>query len=448
MKKIEKVSIADISFTLDDDAYVSLKQYLETLHVLYDRDPDGGEIIADIEARIAELILNEQVYTKVVTKRLIDSIIAQLGTPEEIGDDVFEPSPANVQNQDPTIPRRLYRSFEGKIFGGICSGMAQYWNVNVVWLRLLFLSPIIMFVLCLPFRWHIATEFRDFLMGCMWVFAVLYVVLWMAIPMAKTPRQRLEARGKKITPSTIRQNLQEGAKTPSTKKAASVFAEILAVLGRILLFFIKFVVAVVGFSFVIAAVAMLIGMFALPFIPGAMPSVSVFGWDLLSNADISTIPLMLFAELVLFCVMIPFFVVGMALLSLVFNWKLGRLFYWILLGVWFVAAISCTVLAAANARFLKDTLRGEVSKRGAVTEWLDKRNIDGDRREILMEFLEEEDNGANEISINITGDSIVVSSWRNQSADSTAVENGTELRRRIVIKSERKDRKKMKEANM
>ncbi len=349
MKKIEKVSIADISFTLDNDAYVSLRQYLDSLHSYYDKDPDGSEIIADIEARIAELILNEQVYTKIVSKQLIDSIIAQLGTPEEIEEQADERTDGYAPLPDPSIPRRLYRNREGRILGGVCSGMAHFWDISVAWIRLAFLAPMILFILAAPFHWHWV---KDFALGWSWVFIVIYVVLWFAIPMAKTPRQKLESRGEKITPSSIRQNLQEGARTPSGKKAASVVAEILAVVGRVLLFFIKLVVAVIGFSFVIAAFSILIGIIVGAFNPATIGIVTAT-----SLAGLTILTPLVFALLLMFCIMIPLFVVGVALLSMVFSWKPGKVFYGVLLGIWLLAMIFCSVVIANNARYLRDELR-------------------------------------------------------------------------------------------
>ncbi len=429
MKKIEKVSIADISFTLDSDAYVSLKQYLDALHNYYDKDPDGSEIIADIEARIAELILNEQIYTKIVSKSLIDSITAQLGTPEEIEEQADEqPAGGYAPLPDPTIPRRLYRNREGRILGGVCSGMAHFWDVNVAWIRLAFLSPMILFILTAPFDWH---HVRNFTLGWSWVFIVIYVVLWFALPMAKTPRQKLESRGEKITPSSIRQNLQEGAKTPSGKKAASVMAEILAVVGRVLLFFIKLVLAVIGFTFIIASLSALVAMIIAIFNPAALGLTAVFA--LITGLTILS-PLML-ALLVMFCMTIPFFVVGTALLSLVFSWKPGRIFYWVLLGIWLFAMVFCSIVVVSNARYLREQIRN----RGGVIEWFYEKNIDDNKRGIFRDFLEEEDNGLNNITITVAKDSIEVVSWRDHTGDSTYVSTDGVLKynRRIVIRDEK-----------
>lgn len=429
MKKIEKVSIADISFTLDNDAYASLRKYLGSLHDYYDSDPDGGEIIADIEARIAELILNEQIYTKIVSKRLIESIITQLGTPQEMDDDeAAQRRAAGISQPEHSIPRRLYRSREGKIFGGVCSGMAQFWNVNVTWIRLLFLAPLILFFFVAPFRWD---GLRDFLLGCSWGFLIIYIVLWMAIPMARTPRQKLESRGEKITPSSIRQNLQENAKTPSAKKAASVIAEMLAVVGRIILFFIKLFVAIIGFALLLSALVILFAIIVAlvnPATVGAAALSVLSGMSILSPT--------LFIILVLFCIMIPLWLVGTALLGLVFNRKPGTVFYAILLGVWLLAMVFCAVVAASNARVLRDGFRHdptELFESGRNTVKDTGKISDEDE---LRDFLRREDNGMNTIEINAIGDSVEVVAWRDHTADSTYVSTDGVLkyRSRIVLK--------------
>jgi phage shock protein PspC (stress-responsive transcriptional regulator) len=369
MKKVEKVSIAEISFTLDSDAYVSLKQYLDSLHDYYDKDPDGREITRDIEARIAELILERQVYTKVVSLPLIDTIIAQLGTPRQFDDDAPEGA-ANAgfsgtgagagagYPSDGSIPRRLHRSHEGQIFGGVCSGIARYFDINVAWVRLAFLLPLLFRIAIAPFHWWWGGNFFG---GWSWVLFVTYIVLWIALPMARTPRQKLEARGEKITPESIRQNLQGAVNTPEGRKAASVAAELVTVLGRVMLFFVKFVAAVVGFSLLFAAIGMLICMMAVLFdpvsislIPGETILTVLEGMRMLS-------PLM-FVELVLLCVMLPLMVIGMALLSFTFGWKLGRIFYSVTLGAWGVAIILAGIVSASNARFFHNELPDRVEQ--------------------------------------------------------------------------------------
>lgn len=418
MKKVEKVSIAEISFTLDSDAYVSLKQYLDSLNDYYEKDPDGREIIADIEARVAELILDEQVYTKVVSKPLVDTIIAQLGTPDQIDDTADEGAEARFSGasaaSEPTIPRRLHRSDEGKIFGGVCSGLARFLDISVAWVRFVFLLPLIIILIFTPVHWH---WFQDFAKGWCWVFFVTYIVLWIALPMARTPRQKLEARGEKITPSSIRQNMQGSVNTPAGKKAASVAAELVNVLGRVVLFFVKFVMAVIGFTLMFAVMGLFIGMITVPFFsPDEFIINSHHGTDIFSMLDgMAILSPLLFTELVLLCALLPPLVIGMALLSFTFSWSLGRLFYGVTLVTWAVAMIFCGIVTLSNVHFFRDEL-------GPRLERLDD-DRDGHRhgkrlsiREI-REALEDTDG----LSIDADGDSLTLVVKHDDAANDTIV---------------------------
>jgi phage shock protein PspC (stress-responsive transcriptional regulator) len=426
MKKIEKVSIADISFTLDRDAYLSLKQYLDSLHKHYDNDPDGGEITRDIEARIAELILNEQVYTKIVTKQLIDTILAQLGTPQEIEELVTETGHPTVQpTPDSSIPRRLYRSAEGRIFGGVFSGMAHFWDTNVLWFRLIVVSPLILIVLMAPFNMDLFKALANFSLGLMWVFFVVYVVLWMAIPIAKTPRQKLESRGEKITPSSIRQNLQSGATTPSSKKAASVGAEVLAVVGRVVLFLIKLVVYIIAFALLFCALVLFMALIGIPFEAYSDPDLLYLG-----NAPI----MLLITELWIFCIMIPLLLIGLGLLSLVLNWKLGRVFYLVTLGVWFIALVATIVLSITNRYAVKNFVV-DVSKQN-TSEFITIDYPTSDDSKLLWDFVGIANRDGTEITVTAAGDSVVLTTLREYTVDSLSVDNGTVLKysKRIVLR--------------
>lgn len=84
MNNIKKCSISGVAFSLDEEAYKTLEAYLESLRESYGETADGREIVADIEARIAELILSTQEGDRVVQKPLIDNIIAQMGSARDI----------------------------------------------------------------------------------------------------------------------------------------------------------------------------------------------------------------------------------------------------------------------------------------------------------------------------------------------------------------------------
>ena len=93
MKEVKKCSISGVAFTMDTDAYQELEAYLESLKKTYKETPDGAEIVADIEARIAELILSAQDSTRVVEKPLILNIIRQMGTAEDISEESRDEAP-------------------------------------------------------------------------------------------------------------------------------------------------------------------------------------------------------------------------------------------------------------------------------------------------------------------------------------------------------------------
>ena len=135
------VSIAGVAFVLDSEGYELLKDYLVRIEVAYKDDPDGAEILSDIEARVSELILNRQSSDMIVSPELIREIIGQLGWP----DGVTAQGPAGgaeipENGADNAISRRLYRNPDGAKLGGVCNGLATYFRVDPTLVRLLFCS--------------------------------------------------------------------------------------------------------------------------------------------------------------------------------------------------------------------------------------------------------------------------------------------------------------------
>ena len=85
MNEIKRCSISGVGFTFEKSAYDCLDGYLQSLREAYRNNPDSEEILADIEARIVELILSAQNDARnVVTLPLVENIIAQLGSAEAI----------------------------------------------------------------------------------------------------------------------------------------------------------------------------------------------------------------------------------------------------------------------------------------------------------------------------------------------------------------------------
>ena len=193
MNKIFNINLGGYPFTIDDDAYRKLDKYLSTIQKHFSKSEGCEDIITDIEIRIAELFNEHLKGQPIVGLREVDKIISIMGTPEDFGaaaeEEVHESSSASSKsdtNKSQT-GRRLFRDPDEKVIGGVCSGLAAYFGIQEpVWVRL--------FMVLLIF-----TGFAP----------LIYIVLWIAIPEAKTSGDKLSMRGEKIDVSNIARKVEE-----------------------------------------------------------------------------------------------------------------------------------------------------------------------------------------------------------------------------------------------
>ena len=194
MKEIEKVSIGGYAFTLEKDASAEVAAYLKNLEAHYLGQPGGKEIMEGIEERMAELLLERCGQTGVGTMADIQGIIGILGRPERIEAD--DPEPGQPQE----APRKkLYRDLENKKIAGVCAGLGNYFNFDVVAMRIIFC------VITLALFFTGADEGVWSLSG----FAA-YAILWMAMPAARTAQERWAMKGDAGTLDDIRRNVRNG----------------------------------------------------------------------------------------------------------------------------------------------------------------------------------------------------------------------------------------------
>lgn len=184
MKKTVKINLSGIVFHLDEDAFYTLENYLNTIKRHFGTNPEGSEIITDIEHRVAELLqlkLNEQ--KQVITENDIQEIMNIMGKPE----DIFTDEDATDDGPTMQTSRRFYRDIDHNVAGGVCSGLGAHFNIDPVILRVLFI------VLAIPLA-----AFP----------VVLYIVLWVVIPAAVTPQQKMDMRGGNYTISDIENSVK------------------------------------------------------------------------------------------------------------------------------------------------------------------------------------------------------------------------------------------------
>jgi len=172
MKKTLNIGIGGKSFIIDEDAYDRLKQYLDTFRARL-TDEQGSEVMDEMEARIAELLLSELGSSQqTVSLAMVNQITAKLGMPD--GKPEFENNEEyykEEQNMNPV--KKLYLDVDNRKLGGVCSGLAAYFDIDVTLVRILFLA---------------------LLFGGGFGFW-LYIIIWIVAPKALTPAQKCENRG-------------------------------------------------------------------------------------------------------------------------------------------------------------------------------------------------------------------------------------------------------------
>ena len=152
MKKVININFQGRILPIEEMAYENLKQYIESLRTYFEQEEGKDEIINDIECRVAELCDDRLKKGAVcITEQDIDLIITSIGRPADFeAQDGFEANTnanagsnqtqANAQNTDgQTYQKRLYRDEQNKVLGGVCSGIANYLNLDPIIIRILWI---------------------------------------------------------------------------------------------------------------------------------------------------------------------------------------------------------------------------------------------------------------------------------------------------------------------
>lgn len=194
MKKVINVGIGGRSFVIEDDAYRKLRRYLDAFQGSGSNAQDA-EVMNDLEERIAELFsMKRSQYKDVIDIEMVNQVIAQMGMPDgEQFDDSFESNVRRGANRvadgindavnglTGNTERRLFRKPNSGGIGGVCSGLAVYFNIDTTVVRVIF---ILLFVF-----------------GCSGI--LIYAILWIAVPKARTAIDMCQMYGLPITPENI-----------------------------------------------------------------------------------------------------------------------------------------------------------------------------------------------------------------------------------------------------
>ncbi|GMQ29271.1 PspC domain-containing protein [Algoriphagus confluentis] len=202
MKKTISINISGILFHIEEDGYDTLRKYLDAINSHFSGYKDSKEIISDIENRIAEIFLSNLKNNKqVITAENVDKLIEKMGTiadfssiEEEMAEDLDGEKNTQEDFYKYVTPpgttgggyKKLKRLETKKILGGVCAGIANYFTVDPLWIRLI--AILLLFSGNVNFNFGLFDilpfdNFR-FNLGLGFFAIVAYIVLWIILPVS------------------------------------------------------------------------------------------------------------------------------------------------------------------------------------------------------------------------------------------------------------------------
>jgi len=190
MNKTIIININGIVFHIEEDAYEILKNYMTDVKRHFSTSADSLEITTDIENRIAEMFT--EILTRdnkqVIIEQDVNTVIGQMGTVADFENaDEDEKSAQNPFGPQGSETRRLFRDPDDRLVAGVCSGVANYFDFNPVWVRLAFV---------------IFTAFAG-------TGLLVYIILWIVVPKAVTRADRMAMKGEKQNLQGFKKNFEE-----------------------------------------------------------------------------------------------------------------------------------------------------------------------------------------------------------------------------------------------
>ena len=328
MKKTLSINIAGIVFHIEEDAYATLDIYLKSIHAYFKNFEGAKDIVDDIEARIAEKFWNirETEKTEAITQVHVDALIASLGTIadfQEIEEEDVKKEQTFKEAPKAVFSKPFRRDLSNKKLGGVASGIANYFEIDPIWVRVIMvvgffgLIPLLYvgnfvfwaYVICwiaIPGEINVeAKSYRKFYrdpekkviggvmagiaaytgwdIGLLRILAVIslfffgsgavaYIFILAISPEAKSLTDKMEMTGEPITLENIERNIKETIQPDSSEEKPitrillfpfRAFATIFSALKPVLTGVRWFVQYLVGIVLLIIAAAFMIALVAL-----------------------------------------------------------------------------------------------------------------------------------------------------------------------------------------
>lgn len=255
MKEITRIHLAKTPYDIELDAKEVLQKYLSEIKQMMGSE----DTMYEIEARMVELLGESGVQNNgIITMSDVEDLRSKMGLPKEFSDsESTEDSQADLAPSN-SPAKRLMRDTDNAIFGGVCAGIAAYWGINPLWVRLLFIiSPFITFGTAL----------------------LVYIIIWISLPEAKTAAEKLQMRGEPVTLDSLKKAANN---SESKYRAKETLAKILRICLALGLFF-----TTLGLLAVLV-VGSITGIMAMPFI-NEFTHAQPWAWGLLISLIIAGI---------------------------------------------------------------------------------------------------------------------------------------------------------------
>jgi phage shock protein PspC (stress-responsive transcriptional regulator) len=360
MNKTVNINLAGIFFHIDEDAYLKLQRYLEAIKRSFTDSQGRSEIIADIEARIAELFTERvQNDKQVIRIKEVDEVISVMGQPEDylVDDEIFEDDPKTSYSKksSSSSSRKLFRDTDNSYVGGVSSGLAHYFGIDTIWIRLAWVLLI----------FGAGTGI------------LLYILLWILVPEAKTTAEKIMMTGEPVNISNIEKKIKDGFETVSEtvtdvaknvsdsvsnaaknvdfkrqgNKIKSSSKTFFDTIGEVIMFFFKVFAKFIGIILIIVGAATLIGLIIGLFSLGVADIIHIPGLDLVDIVNAGNTPIWFVSLLTFFAIGIPFFFLFyLGLKILINNLKsIGNIAKFSLLGLWLMSIIALIVVGIRQA---------------------------------------------------------------------------------------------------
>jgi phage shock protein PspC (stress-responsive transcriptional regulator) len=432
MKKTIQIHLGGVTFNVEEDAFAKLSAYLEAIKKYFSSYEGSSEIVEDIENRIAEKLFDKSKAGQVVNTTDVDAIVNSMGTVadfEAFKDEedfvktnnpkqektAFTENPNESSNTKSNPSSKLFRDGRRKALGGVLSGLAHQVNIDVVWLRILFIILTVsmleigvgaFFILAYFVLWAIMPEridleedksirklYRDsenkalggvasglasylntdvvvirilfvaglFLFGSSFL---IYILFWIVVPKATSLTQKMELKGQALTIENIESSIKTQAnsipqvESPFTKIVLAPFR----ILGSILGIFGVFIKPIGSLVKIVAGIFLL--MFGVILGISALLSLGMFFGLITDSAYIHGSDLLglfrkdlpdlagLFGFLLIFIPSAAMAIIG---LSFITGTKYGEKNFWLtMLAIWFAGLVGSAAVGSRYALNFKN----------------------------------------------------------------------------------------------